>query len=88
MEINSTWTAARDGKTFVVYSGTCDGICTKWITESPWDFQISGHMVDGQLAHKDGQGQSVLVWESDEAEYHQWPAPLKGDTDGQGNEKQ
>ena len=78
MEIDRTWTVARDGKTFFVYSGTCDGICTKWITESQWDFNMSVRMVDGLLVYTDGDGQPVLVWESDEAEYHQWPAPQEG----------
>jgi len=40
---------------------------------APWtDKKLGMGMRNGEMAHWDSKGRPVLVWESDEDEYHQW----------------
>jgi hypothetical protein len=57
-----------------VYSGLCDGIKTKWITKSKWDFTISiqFNRDTKQLEYFDSNGNEILVFEYDEEGYYKF----------------
>ena len=65
-KINSYYTK----KNKHVYSGLCNGIPTKWITKTKWDYSITVKIVDGELMYKDSKGNEILIYEDDEEEYH------------------
>ena len=72
MNIHEAFTLDRDGKTYYIHSGTCDGRLTKWITLSPWDGE---QVVVSAKGYADATGQHMMIWESDEDEYYDWCLP-------------
>ena len=70
MEINDLYTIKIENIPHLVYEGTCDGIPTKWITKSKWDFKISIKMLKNrQLKYSDSNGDEILVFDEEDAEY-------------------
>ena len=66
------WTVCDNNVIKYVYEGDCDGILTRYITASPWDFQLNVKMVRGELTYRDSLGQPILVFEPDEPEFHKY----------------
>ena len=67
------------GITYFVYQGLCNGTETKWITKSPWDYSITLNFIDDDrqgndisCQYLDGNGDAMLVYEVDEAEYYKF----------------
>lgn len=55
-----------------VYEMDCDGTPTRYICHGPWNGSIRIQLVHGELTYKDGQGRTMLVFESDEDEFSSW----------------
>ena len=69
MDITNTYRIKIENTERFVYEGTCDGIPTKWVTQSKWDYKITIQMIKGQLKYKDSDGNEILVYDEDDVEY-------------------
>ena len=69
MDITNTYRIKIENVEHFVYEGTCDGIPTKWVTKSKWDYKIAIQMINGVLKYKDSDGNDILVYEEDDYEY-------------------
>ena len=72
MEIDTETVIEKSEGTFFVCTGRCDGILTKWITNSKWDGNLSLSFEDGKMMYKDSKGQRVKVLEADEEGFNAW----------------
>ncbi len=59
----------KDNELFV-HEGTCNGIPTKWVTHSKWNFKIKVQMINNEIKYKDSDGNEILVFEEDDEEYN------------------
>jgi hypothetical protein len=58
-----------------VYEGTCDGIPTKWITKSKWDYKITVEYLPyyintKQLKYSDSNGDEIIIFEENDDGYN------------------
>lgn len=72
MNITNITSVDKDGKNWIVHTGTCNGTPTKWITQSKWDGEIDVQVVDGNVKYCDSNGDEILVYEPDEIEWYTW----------------
>ena len=67
--ITDTYQKEVKGITYFVHQGICNGIETKWITKSPWDYSITIKFVNDELVYLDSNMDDMFVYEVDEEEY-------------------
>jgi hypothetical protein len=71
IQILNTYAKQANGFQLHIYVGQCNGILTKWVTQSDWDFklriQVNADMTD--VDYFDSNNKEVLVYEQDEAEW-------------------
>lgn len=68
--MNQCYQIRIDDVLHYVYEGECDGIPTKWITKTLWNFNIRVRMKNGKIQYSDDTDNEILVFEEDEYEYH------------------
>lgn len=70
-EIIHTGIKEVNGVKVYIYFGLCNGIPTKWITQSEWDYKLSiQRNEDGTgFDYIDSKNQEILVFEQDEEEW-------------------
>ena len=71
MEINDTYEIKNETIQHFVYEGTCDGIPTKWVTKSKWDFKINVRFdkEKNDIEYTDSSGDKILVFDEEDFEY-------------------
>lgn len=71
MEINDIYKINIEGVWHFVYEGTCDGIKTKWITKSKWDFKINVRFDKEKkdIEYTDSNGDEILVFDEQDVAY-------------------
>ena len=71
MEINDTYEIKIETIQHFVYEGTCDGIPTKWVTKSNWDFKINVRFdkEKNDIEYTDSSGDKILVFDEEDVEY-------------------
>jgi len=69
MEIIETYQIKIDNVVHFVYSGTCDGIPTKWLTKSTWNGKLKIQLVDNKVKYTDTNGEEVVVFDETDVEY-------------------
>ena len=69
MDINNVYQIKIDNVPHFVYTGTCDGIPTKWVTKSEWDGRVKVQMVDNKLKYTDVNGQEIVIFDETDVEY-------------------
>lgn len=57
---------------YYVYTGLCDGINTKQMTESIWNYAIEILFIDGKIMYGDNNGKKILVYENNKKEWNEW----------------
>ena len=55
-----------------MYTEICNGIKTKWVTETEWNYGIKISIVNQEIMYKDNNGKNILVYEDDEDEWSEW----------------
>ena len=69
MEINNIYETKINGIGRLVYEGTCDGVPTKWVTKSSWNYKIHVQLVHSGVMYSDDNGEEILVFDEDDEEY-------------------
>lgn len=69
--INDIYKIKFENKPHFVYEGTCDGIPTKWLTQSKWDGKIKIEFENNEPIYRDSRGNIIHVFEKDDVEYNQ-----------------
>ena len=69
VDIVSKYTKVINDTKFYIYIGPCNGILTKWITVTEWDFTLRLHFQEGEMLYIDSKGQTMFCYETDEEEW-------------------
>lgn len=70
IEMKQCYQVKIDDVLHYVYKGDCDGMPTKWITKTPWNFTISVKVEDGEIKYRDDSGNRMYVFIFDDYQYH------------------
>jgi len=71
LNIRLTGRRIVNGIEHYVYTGLCNGILTKWITRTEWDYKISVkfNREKGELDYCDSNKHEIFVYEEDEEDF-------------------
>jgi len=71
LEITDTYRGIINNIEHYIYCGLCNGIPTKWITKTEWDFKINVRFnkEKNDIEYTDSNGNEINVFEEDDIEY-------------------